>query len=460
MILKKLEEYNSKNYLIHDNDTIFVAVSGGADSMAMLAYLESIKEAHNLSLIAVHVNHGIRGETADRDAEFVRSYCEKHNIKFKIFDARENGVEVPENPSEDWARELRYNYFEQLANSHTEGNKSVKVATAHTLSDQAETILFRLARGGVGLNGLSGIPVKRGNIIRPLLCITREEVEELVEHFRTGYITDETNLEDTYSRNRIRHHVVPVMKGINDSFEHTIEKLCNKMEKVQEYIEKMVSLSFRDVELIEWVKYKALDFTERIISDEAIADEMLLQILDHHGVKSEKNVDRVKKALREHHSSEVVSLDLGNNIEMYLDGYAFSFVDRREKDSIQCENGFHMLSDFCYGVNIKEVTAEEFKKDGADKRNLCHYACESKLRLQDAKIRTKKEGDTFKPAKRVKGKVTKFMRDVPVYERNEVPLVEYNDTIVWMWEQGFTDGMLPSEQDILEGKKIYKFESV
>lgn len=151
----KVENYILENNMIGGATKVYVATSGGADSMALLATLVEFRNELGIEVGAVHVNHGIRGETARRDANFVKDYCSSYDIEFVLFDAEQDGVKVPENASEDWARQLRYNYFSKLI------NKTTKVATAHTLSDQAETVIFRMTRGGSGLNGLSGIPPVR-----------------------------------------------------------------------------------------------------------------------------------------------------------------------------------------------------------------------------------------------------------------------------------------------------------
>lgn len=175
-IENKVKDFITKNGMLKDTDKLYIATSGGADSMALLAFMETHKKEFGIDVGAVHVNHGIRGETARRDADFVRDYCLAHDIEYILFDAEADKVNVPDNASEEWARQLRYNYLDSISKN------KIKIATAHTLSDQTETILFRLARGGSGLKGLTGIPAKRGNYIRPFLCLCRTEIEQLVEY--------------------------------------------------------------------------------------------------------------------------------------------------------------------------------------------------------------------------------------------------------------------------------------
>ena len=138
--------------LFKSGDRVIAACSGGADSMALLLFLLRHRRTLEIEVLATHVNHGIRGETARRDADFVADFCRRNGVELFLYDAVQEGIEVPPRPSEDWARGLRYGWFDELA-----AREEAVIATAHTMSDQAETVLFRMARG-TGLHGLTGIP--------------------------------------------------------------------------------------------------------------------------------------------------------------------------------------------------------------------------------------------------------------------------------------------------------------
>ena len=174
------------------------AVSGGADSMALLHLLLALQAESGFVLSVCHVNHGLRGETADRDEAFVREACTELGLPLRVFRPAEVGFTVPPHAGEDWARRLRYACFEQL---RQEGIDCI--ATAHTASDQAETLLFRLARG-TGLHGAGGIRPKRPGYCRPLLGLTRAETEAVCTARGQRWVTDETNESDAYARNRLR----------------------------------------------------------------------------------------------------------------------------------------------------------------------------------------------------------------------------------------------------------------
>ena len=192
------------------------AVSGGADSMALLRILLALQPEFGFVLSACHVNHGLRGESADRDEAFVRAECARLGVPLRVFHAAEMADEVglpSEHAGEDWARRLRYACFARLC-----GEGIDVVATAHTANDQAETLLLRLARG-TGLHGAAGIRPKRGCYLRPLLALTRQDTESFCRAAGQAWVTDETNATDAYARNRIRHYAVPALQTINPAAE-------------------------------------------------------------------------------------------------------------------------------------------------------------------------------------------------------------------------------------------------
>ena len=205
------------------------AVSGGADSMALLHLLLALQAESGFVLSVCHVNHGLRGETADRDEAFVREACAELGLPLRVFRPAEVGFTVPPHAGEDWARRLRYACFEQL---RQEGIDCI--ATAHTASDQAETLLFRLARG-TGLHGAGGIRPKRPGYCRPLLGLTRAETEAVCTARGQRWVTDETNTGDDYARNRLRHAALPALGSVNEAAEENLARFCEKAARADAY---------------------------------------------------------------------------------------------------------------------------------------------------------------------------------------------------------------------------------
>lgn len=212
-----------------------VGLSGGADSVA-LTHMLSAKMG--FSVVACHVNHHLRGEESDRDMAFAEAFCQSLKIPCTVLHAEIGKIAAEKGLSvEEAGREERYRLFAELADRlERECGKKVYIATAHTRSDNLETVLFRLTRG-TGLAGLCGIPASRGKIIRPLLSWTREEIEQYCKENGLSFVTDSTNRDVTYSRNRIRHRVVPELKKINPQLEGTFAHTISVLSEENDFIE-------------------------------------------------------------------------------------------------------------------------------------------------------------------------------------------------------------------------------
>lgn len=216
--------------MLRQGDTVTAAVSGGADSVALLDFLCSISE-YDLTIRACHLNHCLRGAESDRDEQLVRTMCREYGVPLDVCRveikplARERGTSI-----ETTARAERYAFFEQLAEQYDS-----KIATAHTLSDTAETVFLNLSRG-TGITGLCGIPPMRGAIIRPLIACTREEIERYCSEHDLCYVTDSTNLSDDYTRNHIRHNIMPQLGRINPNALGAIGRMTDTLRLDADYL--------------------------------------------------------------------------------------------------------------------------------------------------------------------------------------------------------------------------------
>lgn len=233
-MMKKVLDFVNKNKILEHGDSVILGVSGGADSVCMLHLLNSIKEDLGIELTVVHVNHGIRGIEAEQDAEFVEHISKELGVECKIFHIDVPSIARNRKISEEEAGRIeRYAVFESVAQEIGAN----KIAVAHNLNDNSETVLFHLFRGS-GLKGMTGIPVKRGKIIRPLLCLTRKEIEEYLEKHRLDYCIDSTNKETEYSRNKLRLEILPYIKeNINSKAEEHIVNTAQSLREVYDYIE-------------------------------------------------------------------------------------------------------------------------------------------------------------------------------------------------------------------------------
>jgi tRNA(Ile)-lysidine synthase len=203
----KILTYINKENLLNRREKVVVTCSGGADSIFLLHILNKL----GFDCIVAHCNFHLRGEESDRDENFVREFCKRENLTLHVqhFDtkqfATENKLSI-----EMAARELRYNWFEEIRKEY---NASA-IAVAHHSDDSIETILLNLLRG-TGLKGICGIRPKNGYIVRPLLCVNRKEIEDYLHEQGIEYIVDSTNLENEYTRNKIRNIVMPILREIN-----------------------------------------------------------------------------------------------------------------------------------------------------------------------------------------------------------------------------------------------------
>ena len=220
-MLSKLRGFVKEQQLIEKGDRVICAVSGGADSIALLWALYLLKEEWQLDLSAVHFNHHLRGGESDADEQFVRDFCAGYGIPLYVGSAH---VVAGEKGLESAARDARYAYFSTL---------SGKIATAHTADDNAETVLMHLVRG-TGLKGLGGITPRRGNLIRPLLRVTREDVEAFLEEYALPHREDSSNGTDLFLRNRLRHHVMPLLKEENPKFSQNLSAMALRLRQDEE----------------------------------------------------------------------------------------------------------------------------------------------------------------------------------------------------------------------------------
>ncbi len=228
-VAKAISDYN----MLDNRREVVCALSGGADSVAMALALKEL--GYNVS--CVHINHNLRGEESDGDEKFCANFCKINNIKLQIYSV--NVTELVKKSSmscEEAARTLRYDCLQKAADG-------LKIATAHTLDDNLETVILNLSRG-TGLKGLCGIPAVRDNIIRPMIYVSRAEIEEYIAQNSAEYVIDSTNLGDDFSRNKIRHNVVPVLKSINSSVLSSVLCMKKTVEAENAYIEKCTNSAF------------------------------------------------------------------------------------------------------------------------------------------------------------------------------------------------------------------------
>lgn len=225
-MLSKLLAFVRRYDMITPGDRIVCAVSGGADSMALLWAMYCLKAELQIDIAVAHFNHGLRGEESDADEAFVRDFCGRYDIPFYC---QKSNVTKGAKGLEAAARDARYGYLQTLPG---------KIATAHTANDNAETVLMHLVRG-TGLKGLGAISPIKGNVIRPMLTVTRDEILAFLEEYHIGYVTDSTNETDQFLRNRLRHWVIPLLEKENPCLAEDLSAMALSLREDEAELDKL-----------------------------------------------------------------------------------------------------------------------------------------------------------------------------------------------------------------------------
>ena len=295
-MLNKLTAFIRQYDMVQPGDTVICAVSGGADSVALLFGFYLLKEKLGISLEAAHFNHHLRGAESDRDEAFVWEFCDRYDIPLHIGSAE---VKPGKKGLEAAARDARYAFLRSLPG---------KIATAHTADDNAETVLLHLIRG-TGLKGLGGITPVSGNVIRPMLTVTRQEVEEFLEEWCLHHIEDSSNETDAFLRNRIRHHIMPLFTEENPKIAENLSAMALRLRQDESFLSRQAS-------------YDTLPSVNTLKTmDSAIRSRILEQFLKESGVREpeQTHIGAVEKLLFSEKPSARVSLPGGVTIARNYD---------------------------------------------------------------------------------------------------------------------------------------------
>ena len=427
-----------------------VAVSGGADSMALLLLLRQLQPRFGYTLSACHVNHGLRGQSADRDEAFVRAECARLGVPLRVFHAAEIAP-PPAHAGEDWARRLRYTAFAQLQEQGIDA-----IATAHTANDQAETLLLHLARG-TGLHGAGGIRPRRGGYLRPLLCLSRAETEAVCRAAGQPWVTDETNDTDAYARNRLRHSALPALESTNAAAVLHLARFCEKAARADAY------LAAEAAKLLAAARLPGAAPAWRLSPLKA-ADPLLLETALHGLVApvrdAEEKYVQLLCAVVQQGSGAVqltgqVRFCAGNGClrqEMLPDApppqpedlpQQVPFLPEKQPE-FRLRGGWKGKAELLT-ADFEEKIQVVHKKD---LKNRADYARITTL-YTGLVLRSRQPGDRFRPAGRGLSKpLRKWMNEagVPNELRDTLPLLASGSEILWVCGEGFADGLAPDAE--------------
>lgn len=414
-VLSVIKKYN----MLENCDRIVVGLSGGADSVCLLSVLNSLKAEYGFSLVAAHINHGIRGAEAQRDEESCKRLCESLNVPLEILHAdiptlsKQQGI-----GEEECGRIVRYDFFRSLA------GKRGKIATAHNLNDNAETLLLNLVRGA-GSKGACGIPPVRDNIIRPLIETDRKSIEKYCEENNLPYVTDSTNLECEYSRNKIRIKVLPTLCEINQNAVGALSGFASRMREQEAFLE-----SIENEKYALCVKNSVLYEAEFSALDIFLKKRVALRFLNElsHGEAESKHIDDFLrfvgsgKTLVTGSATEIVSRD----------GKIFKKPEQAEQFSVDFS-----LDDKKVNLPFCEINIEEY--DTKDLQNLNKDMLDNLIDCDKISntliLRSRKDGDKFTFSKRRITKTVKklFNEDkIPPEVRNRMIILDSDGEVVWL----------------------------
>ena len=395
--------------IIGKEKSVLVGLSGGADSVCLLFnLLEYSKAGNNLSVSAIHCNHQLRG-TADSDEAFCVRLCEKLGVPLYVERLDVKGFAEENSLSEEEAgRILRYRAFDKYADG--------LIATAHNRGDTAETVIFNLIRGA-GLRGMCGIPVQRGNIIRPLHRCTRAEIEGYLAECGQDFVTDETNLTTDYSRNRIRLAVIPELKKINSDAEGHIFALSERLRIDEDYISSQADILYNEV-----CDGKSLNAEILAGSHCAVSSRAVKRFLDGHGIPvCARLIDEILSLCNEKKSSRI---NVGEDVYITLSQGRIYITGER------------FFSEYCAPLSVgenkflgKTVTAEIIEDEKSVKDAFVHrkftncYIDYDKIK-GTLLLRNKRAGDRISLVGRgFESRLKKLLEKTPAYEKDRIAVL-------------------------------------
>lgn len=423
--LETIKKYN----MIAKGDKIVVGLSGGPDSCALVHLLSCLKNKYELTVVAVHVHHGIRGTEADRDEQFVRKFCEELGIELFVYhfnipkEAKKRGL-----GEEETGRIIRYEMF----NETLKKINADKIAVAHNLNDRSETFIMNLCRGS-GLKGLAGIQAVNGNIIRPLIDCSRNDIEKYCDENRIYYCTDSTNSENDYTRNKIRNILLPWLKeNVNSGADLNIAAASEIIREEEEFLESMADEVYKRAIISENNDFISLKF-DKLSCENAVIRRRVLR----------KALRCMRPDLRDFskkHIEEADSILLGRTgRKNSLPG---GITVRKNYNNFEIFKESEKINKFCYELKIgktyfiKEIGKNimlsfEAEKNMHKSLNVCTKKADYDKIRGKIKLRTRQAGDTI-GIKMGRKKLKDLFIDekIPADKRDSIPVLACGNSIV------------------------------
>ena len=399
---------------------VVAGVSGGADSMTLVHFLLH----EGVPVLAAHVNHGLRGAESDADEVFVRTWCEQNGVPLRVLsaDVKQRAAESGEG-LEECGRRVRYDFFASLCAEND------KIATAHTLSDSAETVLLNLARG-TGTRGLCGIPAVRGRIIRPLIETTRDEVEAYCAFYGLPYRNDSTNADRRYARNRVRLDAVPALKKVNPSFEQAVLRMTGRLCADDAYLTVCAREKLRAAKCGDGYRVSELAALPEPLLTRAV---LLALKEDGRAGLSAEHVLAAAGMIRGGRGAATAAGNVGLRVE---NGLFFLTENGREKKRWRVPLQMpKTLTEGGRAVIIRVVGRQEYENNLKFNNLLFNNALNYDTIMNNSFFRNRRDGDRFCPARRGVTKTLKKLfneEKIPPSRRDDVLLLENGGEILWI----------------------------
>lgn len=435
MMEEKVLRTIKDNRLIQDKDNVVVGVSGGPDSMALLYLLLHAQKHIDFNILVAHVNHGVRGEEADADELFVKRKAQELGLPF--FSTRVDMEAYGDRHKishEEAGRKLRYGFFRNILKSYQGG----KIAVAHNMNDQAETLLMRIMRG-TGIDGLSGMKFKSGDIIRPILNITRQEIEAYIEDNKIETVLDRTNLIPIYTRNKVRLELIPYIEdNFNPNIIETLWRLSQTSQTDSEFLRKYTEERYSEIVKSEGTRQLVLDaagFKDLALGiQQRIIIFALTRLLGQYKGFGEQHISAVAELFRTASTGKVLHLPNNIRARVTYDSLIVEVFEEEAKKPFVYDltMGYNYPCGLNYSFYTRIVDIDEISLN--DKLPNIKYFDYDRIKGK-LSVRNRRAGDRFAPYGMEGSKKLKdFFIDlkVPREERDRIPLIVDEENIIWV----------------------------
>lgn len=425
---QKVLKFIKDNNLIADGDKILIALSGGPDSVFLLHFFLKYKKKYKIKIGAVHINHQLRGSDSERDEMFCEAICNELNVPLFVKRANVKVIAKRTKSSLELAgRKIRYDFFEKILSSE----KFDKIATAHNADDNAETVMLNLIKGA-GIKGISGIPVKRGNIVRPVLCLSKSDILKYLDVNKYEYRFDESNLSDEYERNILRNNIIPLIKkNLNPAFDDAVLNSALNFQRLNLFVEKLLSELKTKISV---KKGKLISIPTSLINDkdEFLITQLIKNLVDENlNVKSE--LSDVNKIISLKSKQVGKSEELSGNLIVFRERNAI-IISRKKISSDK--NGKVLTINTSVKIGDKTFSVSSVSKDSIlmGKSKNIEYISGDNVSGEFI-VRKWKSGDKFYPlglngTKKLSDYLTEIKID-SLTKKDQLVLLN-NDKIVWV----------------------------